>query len=177
MPSRTEELDPVALFAALCLFFASLEYAIPKPLPFMKLGLANLPILLALEVLSSRLVLLLVFLKVLAQGLIHGTLFTYVFLLSFGGSLASGAVMILIKRSLSRNAGLVGVSVMGALTNNIVQILLARYLVFGEQAWLIAPPFLVVGTVSSTLLGMLAQRFSSHSHWLASVVRTRNQES
>ena len=40
-----------AWFGALCFFLSAMEYMIPKPLPFLRLGLANLPIMLAVEVL------------------------------------------------------------------------------------------------------------------------------
>ena len=46
-PPRIQHL--VALAAAVCLFLASIEYVIPKPLPFLRIGLANLPLLLALD--------------------------------------------------------------------------------------------------------------------------------
>lgn len=39
----------VAFFAALCLFLVAVEYAIPKPLPFLRLGLTNLPVILSLQ--------------------------------------------------------------------------------------------------------------------------------
>ena len=39
-PPRIQRL--VALAAAVCLFLASIEYLIPKPLPFLRIGLANL---------------------------------------------------------------------------------------------------------------------------------------
>jgi uncharacterized membrane protein len=42
----------------------------------------------------------------------------------------------------------VGISILGALASNLVQLTLARWLAFGRSAWLIAPPFLLVGLVS-----------------------------
>ena len=68
---------------------ASIEYIIPKPLPFMRLGLANLPVLIGLETLAPPAFLLLVLLKVIGQALIMGTLFSHIFILSFCGSIAS----------------------------------------------------------------------------------------
>jgi len=66
--------DAIALMGALCLFFSTLEYLIPKPFPFFRLGLANLPILLSLSIFNPADVLLLVALKVIGQGLVNGTL-------------------------------------------------------------------------------------------------------
>jgi heptaprenyl diphosphate synthase len=39
-----------ALFGALSLFLSAIDYLLPKPLPFMRIGLANLPLLLALGI-------------------------------------------------------------------------------------------------------------------------------
>lgn len=171
MPSasdpRRENL--ITMAAAVCLFLASIEYLIPKPLPFIRLGLANLPILVLLDLLSPQQVLLLVLLKVAGQSLVQGSLFSYVFLFSLAGSLASATVMVAVHRTLHRWITLVGISILGAFSSNVVQILLARLLVFGEQAWIIAPPFLLVGLISSTMLGYLALIYRKRSGWLKKI--------
>jgi heptaprenyl diphosphate synthase len=167
--SLTRRADLVAFMGALCLFLSAIEYMIPKPIPFLRVGIANVPILLCLDLLPVPLLLLVVVLKVLGQGLIGGTLISYVFLFSAVGSFASASSMLLFRRVFARRISLVGVGVLGALFSNITQILLARVLIFGEGAWLIAPPFLALGTVTATLLGLFAERFASRSRWLATV--------
>lgn len=157
----------LALLAATALFLASIEYVIPKPVPFLKLGLANLSVLVALTVMRPREILTLVALKVLGQGIVQGTLFSYIVLFSAVGSLASVAVMIVLHRGLGRHISLVGVSVMGALASNLAQIAAARLIIFGESAWLIAPAFLITGTISALLLGLFAEQFVRRSEWLA----------
>ena len=159
----------VALAAAVCLFLASIEYVIPKPLPFLRIGLANLPLLLALDLFPAAQFFLLLALKVLGQSLLQGSLFSFVFLLSAGGSLAGGLAMLAARRALKGSASLIGISILGALASNLVQLTLARWLAFGRSAWLIAPPFLLVGLVSSCILGYLAQSYRDHSAWLREV--------
>jgi heptaprenyl diphosphate synthase len=159
----------VALAAAICLFLASIEYVIPKPLPFLRIGLANLPLLLALDLFPVSQFFVLLGLKILGQSLIQGSLFSFVFLLSFGGSLASGLVMLAARRMLQRSTSLIGISILGALASNLVQLTLARYLAFGRSAWMIAPPFLLVGLISSAVLGYLAQVYRNRSTWLRKV--------
>ena len=66
--------------AALCMFFSMIEYAIPKPLPFLRLGLANIPFILGLFKLKKREYFFLVFLKVIFQSLISGTFLSIHFL-------------------------------------------------------------------------------------------------
>ena len=156
----------LALLAAAALFLASVEYVIPKPVPFLKLGLANLPVLVALTVMRPREVLTLVALKVVGQGIVQGTLFSYIVLFSAAGSLASVAVMLPLYHAAGRHLSLVGVSIMGALASNLAQVAAARLIIFGESAWLIAPAFLITGTVSALLLGLFAERFVDRSTWL-----------
>ena len=156
----------IAVLAAAALFLASIELAIPKPLPFLKLGLANLPILIALRVLSPRQLLVLVVLKILGQGMVHGTLFSYIILFSAAGSIASAATMWTVDRLSAGLMSLVGIAVVGALASNMAQLLAARWLIFGQSAWLIAPAFLIAGTVSAVLLGLFAERFVRQSLWV-----------
>jgi heptaprenyl diphosphate synthase len=167
--SPTSRTDLVAFMGALCLFLSAIEYMIPKPIPFLRVGIANVPILLCLDLLPVPLLLLVVVLKVFGQGLIGGTLISYVFLFSAVGSFSSAFSMLLFRRLFGRRISLVGVGVLGALFSNCAQVLLARVLIFGEGAWLIAPPFLALGTVTATLLGLFAERFAARSRWLASV--------
>jgi uncharacterized membrane protein len=159
--------DTTALLGALCFFFSTIEYMIPKPLPFLRLGLANMPIMLGMELLPLPQLLLVVLIKIIGQGLIGGTLFSYIFLFSAAGTLASAAIMIALKKLVQKRLSYTGISVAGALASNGAQLLLARYLIFGSSAWLIAPPFIALGTVTSLLLGMFTNWFVQHSRWLA----------
>ncbi len=158
-------MELIAFFAALCLFFATIEYLFPKPFPFFRLGLANLPVLLALNVFPVPMVLLLVLLKVLGQGLVNGTLASYVFLFSLGGSFASAFVMIGAHRLFGSRISLVGISLFGALASNVVQIYLSIQFIFGIAAWIIAPLFLGLGAASGLVVGLFANRFSQRSRW------------
>jgi heptaprenyl diphosphate synthase len=163
--------DLVALLGGLCLFLSTLEYLIPKPIPFLRVGIANLPILIAVDLLPPGALFLVVLLKVVGQGLVSGTLVSYVFLFSAVGSFASAMAMLGARRLFGQGLSLVGVGVLGALFSNTAQIVLARLLIFGEGAWLIAPPFLSIGTATAALLGLFAERFQAGSRWLASLRR------
>lgn len=163
--------DTIALLAAAALFLASVDFAIPKPVPFVRLGLANLPVLIAVARLDTRSVALVVALKIVGQGFVQGTLLSYVVLFSAAGSIASATVMLIAWRVLGGPLSLVGVSVLGGLASNAAQVAAARYVAFGPTAWLIAPAFFAIGTVSSALLGAFAERFVRTSRWVAELGR------
>jgi heptaprenyl diphosphate synthase len=163
----------LAVLGAFCLFLSTVEYMIPKPLPFLRLGLANFPLILALK-LDKKDFWSLVVIKVLAQALISGTLFSYIFLFSISGTAASAALMFALYHLLDgapgetgkkRLIGFTGISVSGAFISNITQIILARFFILGEGALYIAPPFLALGTASGFLLGLFAQKFAKESEW------------
>jgi uncharacterized membrane protein len=159
--------DLVALLGAFCFFLSALEYMIPKPLPFMRLGIANLPILLAVDLLPLPSFLVLALVKVVGMSVISGSLFSYIALFSLAGTLVAALVMWLARKAGGRHISAVGVSVLGAVFSNAVQILLAKFVVFGEAAWYIAPLFLGMGLVTGTVLGFFAEGFVATSKWYA----------
>ena len=166
--------DTLFFFASLCLFLSSIEYAVPKPLPFMRLGLANLPVIFAVKSFRFREILLLIILKVLLAAFISGTVFSYVFLFSAAGSLASGLAVYLLYSCLNccggtRHISNVGLCLAGALANNAAQIAVARICIFGKQAYFIAPLLLATGLVTGLLLGLFANRFEESSVFLKEV--------
>ncbi len=166
MPRNTTENTRLALLGAMILFLATLEYMIPKPIPFVKLGLANLPILLGLTILSPKEVITLLIIKVLGQGLIQGTLFSHLILFSLGGTLSSGLTMMILYRLQIPKVSLIGISMVGALCGNLAQLFVAQIVLFGKDVWLMAPLFLGVGVITSVVLGVVALQFQSSSTWL-----------
>lgn len=159
----------VPLFSAMCLFLAAVEYAIPKPLPFMRLGVANLPVMASLSVMRKRETMLLILFKVLAQSLITGTLFSYVALFSVAGSFASGLMMMLFFSLFHEKISNVGLSLSGSLANNAAQIALSYLIVFGEATRYIAPLLLTVGTISGVVMGIFANCFCRTSKWYQTI--------
>lgn len=167
--NNEQRLELIAFLGGLCLFFSTIEYLFPKPVPFFRLGLANLPILITLDILSPGAVFLLVFLKVLGHGLINGTLASYVFLFSISGSFASAIVMLAAHRIGGKRISLVGVSVFGAIASNVVQITLSVTFIFGQTAWVIAPLFIGLGVSSGVLVGLFAEKLREKSRWVAGI--------
>jgi heptaprenyl diphosphate synthase len=162
-------IELVALFAACALFLSTIEYMIPKPVPFMRLGLANLPLILALGIFKNREYFLLLLLKVLGQGLISGTIFSYIILFSLAGSLSSALIMLMIYTIFKDKVSRVGISLGGALGSTISQLFISRIILFKEATYVIAPLFLFSGLISSIILGLFASEFINKSMWYASL--------
>jgi heptaprenyl diphosphate synthase len=141
---------------------------IPKPLPFMRIGIANLPLMLALDIFPFPAFLVLVGIKVLGQALVTGTLFSYIFLFSLAGTALSAVSMYLLRRFLGeKRISFIGVGTAGAMMSNISQLILAWVFIFGNSVLYIAPPFLAAGVVTGIVLGLFCEYFTRRSQWYA----------
>jgi heptaprenyl diphosphate synthase len=158
----------LTLLGAFCLFLSTIEYVIPKPLPFLRIGIANLPLMLALDILPFPVFFILVAIKVLGQALITGTLFSYVFLFSLAGTSLSGLTMYALRRLLGhKNLSYIGLGILGAMVSNTAQLSLAWVFLFRNNVRYIAPLFLAAGLITGFSLGLFCEHFTRSSQWYA----------
>ena len=165
---RAEVRKNLALLGAFCLFLSTIEYMIPKPMPFMRIGIANLPLMLALDMFPLHTFLVLTAIKIFGQALITGTLFSYIFLFSLAGTSLSALSMYALRRLIGRKyLSFIGVGTMGAMVSNISQLGLAWVFIFGNSVRIIAPPFLAASLVTGAALGFFCELFTRQSQWYA----------
>ena len=168
----------IALLGAFCLFLSAIEYMIPKPLPFMRIGIANLPIMLACNVFPFSAFFILVCIKVIGQALITGTLFSYIFLFSLAGTFLSSFTMYLLRFLFGKDKiTFIGIGTAGAFISNISQLALAQFLIFKVNTQYIAPPFLAVGIITGIALGIFCEAFAEKSRWYKEQLGITNDES
>ncbi|GMO41237.1 MAG: Gx transporter family protein [Termitinemataceae bacterium] len=155
----------ICVLGALCFFLSGIEYLIPKPLPFMRIGLANLPILFALNF-NFPAFLYLVMLKIVGAALINGTLFSYIFLFSLAGTITSSLTMYVMCHKIPQHLiTFVGYSIAGAFVSNVAQLILSYYFILGKSTIYFAVPFLVCAVITGALLGGFANMFCKKSAW------------
>lgn len=157
----------ISFIAASTLLLSSLEYLIPKPLPFLRLGLANLPLLLILQSIDYPSYFFILLLKAIGQGMVSGTLFSYLFLISLAGTMSSGYAMKLLKSLLKERVSLIGISVVGAFVSNLSQLQVASWIVYGPAIWVAAPLMLGLGMITSIILGVFGERYLRHGSFPA----------
>ena len=162
----------LALLGAFCMFLSTIEFMIPKPLPFMRIGIANLPLMLAIDIFPFPVFMVLTGIKILGQALITGTLFSYVFLFSLAGTVLAAISMYLLRRLLKPGRiTFIGVSTAGAMISNISQMALAWFFLFGNSVRFIAPPFLLAGLITGITLGVFCEVFTRNSSWYSQRAR------
>lgn len=158
--------NTIAMLGAFCLFLSAVEYMLPKPLPFMRLGIANLPLMLACNIFPLRAYIVLVCVKIFGQAIITGTLFSYIFLFSLTGTFLSALLMFFLFRvSGKERITYIGVGTAGAFVSNLSQLALAYAFIFRDSVRYIAPPFLLAGLVTGICLGVFCEVFTRRSLW------------
>jgi heptaprenyl diphosphate synthase len=114
--SRTAVLSAAAVAAYL------FEGFLPSPVPFARIGISNVFVVVALFGFSMREAVLVNLLRVLAGSLLMGLIMSPAFLFSLGGSMAALGVMALIKWKAVPPLSVVGASCAGAVTSNLTQV-------------------------------------------------------
>lgn len=142
------------VFVALALIFSYVETLIPFHIgiPGVKLGLANLIIVIALYKMKLGETYLLSVTRVVLAGFMFGNLFAIIY--SLAGGLLSLTVMVLLKRR--GDFSVMGVSVAGGVAHNIGQLLTAMVVVETYSVIYYIPVLLISGLVTGLVIGLTA---------------------
>ena len=144
------------VFTALALIFSYVETLIPVNfgIPGAKLGLANLIIVIFLYKTNWREALLLSVVRIVLSGFIFGNLFAILY--SLAGGILSLAVMALLQKS--GKFSVIGVSIAGGASHNVVQLIVAMIVVETYQVGYYLPVLLVAGVITGALIGIISSQ-------------------
>ena len=149
-----------ALFASLALIFSYIEAILPAApgIPGIKLGIANLVVIIAMYRLDSRYALTINLIRIFLAGFMFSGLYSAIY--SLCGCILSFAVMLLLKKSGAFSV--IGVSMGGGVAHNIGQLCIAAILVSSLQIFYYLPVLIISGTVSGILIGWLGWILLEH---------------
>ena len=146
----------MSLLAAIASILFVFEEMITIPIPFFKIGIANVVTLVVLLYYGFRETILVVLLRVIIGSLLIGTLFQPGFFFSLGGGLSSTMAMGLTLRYGRRFFGLIGISIVGAFTKNATQLVIAYlFLIRHIQIFSLMALFFLISIVAGILVGLL----------------------
>lgn len=142
------------VFTSLALILSYVELLIPINfgIPGMKLGLANLLVVILLYKGCPRDALLLSVIRILLSGLIFGNMFSIFY--SLGGGLLSLAVMVFLKKT--GQFTVAGISIGGGASHNVGQLLVAMFVVQTYQVGYYHPVLLIAGVITGAVIGILS---------------------
>ena len=142
------------VFTAFALIFSYVETLIPIHfgVPGIKLGLANLLIVVFLYKYGVKEALLLSVVRILLSGFLFGNLFSIVY------SLAGGILSLIVMNLCRKIAGfsVMGVSAAGGVSHNMGQLLAAMAVVETYRVGYYFPVLLVSGVITGVLIGIAA---------------------
>lgn len=154
--SKVKNIALYGVMIALAMIFSYLESFIPInlliPVPGVKLGLANIVVLFALYTMGFGDAVVIAVIRVLLSGFIFGNPMTIAY--SLAGSLLSIAAMYLLKKT---DLSIIGVSMVGGITHNIGQLIVAVILTSTVRIAYLVPVLLVTGMVTGLLMGVAAK--------------------
>lgn len=153
---KSKKTKNVALFGmmvALAFTFSYLESLIPFNfgIPGVKLGLANLVVVIALYTMKPAEAFSIAVIRIFLAGLTFGNAYSIAY--SLCGGILSFAVMLLLKRT---KLSMVGVSMMGGISHNIGQIIVAAIVMETARIAYYLPVLLVAGLATGLLLGVVS---------------------
>lgn len=143
------------VFTALALIFSYVETLIPVNfgIPGVKLGLANLIIVVALYKMRLSEAYLLSVVRVLLAGFIFGNYFSIIY--SLAGGLLSLTVMALLKKW--GGFSVQGISIAGGVFHNVGQLIVAAVVVETFSVTYYFPVLLVAGLLTGLVIGIVAE--------------------
>jgi heptaprenyl diphosphate synthase len=161
--SGQERIFFIAFLATMAIFLSIAEHIIPKPLPWMRIGLANAITLYAFSFLKNREVLLIVVSRVVATSLLIGSFMSITFALSISGAVSSFIIMCVLFSFFRRVFSLVGISIIGAVTSNLVQLMLVNAVfVRSSISYYFIPIVLLFALVGGIISGLFGRFLSEN---------------
>lgn len=142
------------VFTALALIFSYVELLIPIQfgVPGMKLGLANLVIVIFLYKRNAKEAMLLSIVRILLAGFMFSNLFSILY--SFAGGILSLIVMTVLKKT--ETFSVIGVSIAGGVAHNMGQLVIAMLVVETYRVGYYFPVLLITGMVTGMLIGVIS---------------------
>ena len=144
----------LGLLLTLALILSYVESLIPifVSVPGVKLGLANLVVLICLYAYPTKYAFLLSGMRVILAGLLFGSMFSILY--SLAGAFLSLVVMLLAKKLFK--LGILGVSILGGVFHNVVQLLVAIAVLSNYLIGYLFPYLLLSGILTGAIIGFIA---------------------
>ena len=154
---KVQKMALLGVLTAAAIVIAILESFIPSVgIPGIKLGLANIVILIILYELGIWEAAVVNLLRVLVVSLVRGTFLSMGFLMSLTGAALSLGIMILFYL-LVKKFSMIGVSVIGSLFHVLGQILIAMIFLGTAYIFLYLPVIAISAIITGVFVGIVAK--------------------
>lgn len=125
--NKTRKLVYLSFLTTLAVALHLFEMSLALPLPVgIKLGFANIIALVTIQIFSVKEMIAVNFLRVFLSGLLSGTIFSYVWMISLGGVTLSSIAIILVVKLFK--LPMVSTSIVSAMFHGVGQIMVVVYI-------------------------------------------------
>lgn len=151
--SRANKVADYGILIALAMICSYIERLIPFDfgLPGVKLGLANIVVVIALYILGNKGAISISIIRVILSGFLFGTMASIMYSLS-GAALSLGAMII--GKKLNK-LSIVGVSILGGVFHNIGQLIIAIGIIGSTKLAFYGPVLIMAGLGTGLLIGVI----------------------
>jgi len=147
---------PVVMLALIAVGLGVVDGILPRPLPFLRIGLANVVTVMVAFRMGTARALSVNLLRVVAVSLFLGSIATPSFLMSLAGGVSSALLMGLLSRTARRILSVTGISIAGSMASLSAQLSVAVAIIPGIPVGSIVVPLTAWGILSGTVTGLLA---------------------
>ena len=151
----------ISMLLAMAIILNMLESFIPMFVPGVKLGLANIIILIMLYEFKTYESFMVCVLRILVVGLLRGSFFTPTFFMSLSGGMLSFVVMYCFSKI--KIFSPIGTSVLGALSHSIGQIIVAVIIMSSEAVVYYLPFIGILSLVTGVFSGIITNIYLKRS--------------
>lgn len=144
----------IAIFITLALVISYVDSLIPLAImvPGIKIGLANIVIILSLYMIGEKETILISTIRVILSSLLFGTMLTFAY--SMTGAILSFIIMVILKKKTT--LATMTISIIGAVSHNIGQIIMAVIIMSTKEIIYYLPILMITGVISGTIIGILS---------------------
>ena len=147
----------LALFSALAIALHSIEFLLPSPVPWFRLGFANILAVLALFLFDGKAAWSVNMVRIVVASLFLGTFLSPRFFLSLSGGILATSAMTVSRRLAGDRIGPVGVSVLGGAGHALGQLSCAWLLLIRHDGlWYLLPVLLTLALIAGIINGLVS---------------------
>ena len=144
----------IIFFAFISSFIAALENIFPRPIPYFRIGFSFIIIIIVLDSFKLREMILLILIKNLSVAIAFAYIFTPPFYLGLCGGIVSVIIM-KFMRVFKNTFSFFGISLAGALTSNLSQAFLSKYLFHLSDINFLIVPVFILSLITGSVVGII----------------------
>lgn len=154
MNKKTKQIAFIGVIAAFAIILSYIESLVSFAffVPGIKLGLANMAVVIVMQIYGNKEALIINFIRILITGLLFTNMFSIIF--SLCGGVISFIVMALLNKG--NRFSIMGISVAGGVSHNIGQICVAMLIIKTYNIGYYIPVLVVAGIVTGMIIGIIS---------------------